>query len=154
MTTGTFDRNSAMKGLGQFVRNRRRELGLTQTQLGTRVGYAQERISSVEGGTYGLPSLPSMHELAAALEVPAEHLLAAAGSTSPVSAPLRESAARDRPAHRPESYVRLKAEYDAVCRRFLAAEELANEMMRLHFQLAQRRAALRKLTASCAQIAR
>lgn len=95
-----------------------------------------------------------MHELAAALEVPVEHLLAASGSMSPVGTPHRESGARDRPAHLPESHAQLRAEYEAVCRQFLATEELANEMIRLRSQLAQRRAALRTLTASCAQIAR
>ena len=52
---------------GHFIRERRRELGLTQTQLGARLGWAQERVSVLERGKYGLPSLPQLCRLAEAL---------------------------------------------------------------------------------------
>jgi transcriptional regulator with XRE-family HTH domain len=54
-------------------------MGLTQTQLGRRIGYYQERISALERGTYGLPSLPALEELAHALECELTDLLCACG---------------------------------------------------------------------------
>lgn len=68
-----------LQGLGTFIRERRRQLGLTQTQLGRRIGYYQERISALERGTYGLPSLPALEELAQALECELVELLCACG---------------------------------------------------------------------------
>ena len=65
--------------LGRFIRDRRRALGLTQTELATRTGFVQERISVMENGKYGMPSLTSLANLATALEVPLSDLIAAAG---------------------------------------------------------------------------
>lgn len=65
--------------LGAFIRRQREHLGLTQTQLGRRLGYYQERVSAIERGTYGLPSLPALAELAVALEVDLGDLIEAAG---------------------------------------------------------------------------
>jgi transcriptional regulator with XRE-family HTH domain len=64
-----------LEAFGQFVRHRRRELGLTQTQLGDRLGWAQERVSVLEHGKYGLPSLPQLYRLADALGLPLDELL-------------------------------------------------------------------------------
>lgn len=68
-----------LRSLGAYVRSRREGLGLTQADLGKRVGYYQERVSAIERGTYGLPSLPALLELAAALEVDLYDLIEAAG---------------------------------------------------------------------------
>jgi transcriptional regulator with XRE-family HTH domain len=68
-----------LQELGSFVRRRRQELRLTQTQLGRRIGYYQERISAIECGTYGLPSLPALQSLAGALECELTDLLVACG---------------------------------------------------------------------------
>jgi transcriptional regulator with XRE-family HTH domain len=68
-----------LRSLGAFVRARRESLGLTQMDLGRRIGYYQERVSAIERGVYGLPSLPAMEELAAALEVDLCDLVEAAG---------------------------------------------------------------------------
>lgn len=65
--------------LGAYIRARRQSLGLTQTQLGKRLGYYQERISAIERGTYGMPSLPACADLADALEVGLGELIEAAG---------------------------------------------------------------------------
>lgn len=65
--------------LGMAVRNRRRELNLTQTQLAERLGWGQERVSVLETGKYGLPSLPLLAHLARALEVPLAVLMEAVG---------------------------------------------------------------------------
>jgi transcriptional regulator with XRE-family HTH domain len=143
-----------MKALGQFIRDRRRELGLTQTQLGARIGYYQERISSLECGTYGIPSLHSMHELAAALEVPVGQLLAAAGSIALAEERSGEGVWYSRLQQLPQSQMHLRSEYETMCRRLLETEELTNEMLRLRSELTQRRDALRALTASCAQVVR
>jgi transcriptional regulator with XRE-family HTH domain len=68
-----------LKGLGSLVRRRRRELGLTQTQLGERTGWVQERISLLESGKYGTPSLPALATIADALEITLAQVLQAAG---------------------------------------------------------------------------
>ena len=68
-----------LKGLGGLVRRRRRELGLTQTKLGERTGWVQERISLLESGKYGTPSLPALATIADALETTLVEVLQAAG---------------------------------------------------------------------------
>lgn len=70
-----------LAGLGNFVRERRTALQLSQTQLGQRVGWVQERISLIENGKYGMPSLHALIRLTGALEVPFGDLLQAAGYT-------------------------------------------------------------------------
>ena len=54
--------------LGTTIRDHRKELDLTQSQLADRLGWTQERISVLETGKYGLPSLPLLSHLAGALE--------------------------------------------------------------------------------------
>ncbi|HEX6507984.1 MAG TPA: helix-turn-helix transcriptional regulator, partial [Chloroflexota bacterium] len=56
--------------LGTTIRDRRKELDLTQVQLAERLGWSQERVSVLETGKYGLPSLPLLGHLADALELP------------------------------------------------------------------------------------
>lgn len=73
------DDAARLQALGACIRARREELGLTQVQLGRRLGYYQERISAIERGTYGLPSLPAFAALAAALEIGLSDLIEAAG---------------------------------------------------------------------------
>lgn len=68
-----------LKGLGIYIRQRRLELHLTQEELAERVGYVQERVSLLENGKYGLPSLPALADLAYALEAPLPRLLMAVG---------------------------------------------------------------------------
>jgi transcriptional regulator with XRE-family HTH domain len=77
-----------LEGLGHFVRERRRTLGLTQEQLGRRLDWVQERISMLENAKYGMPSMGAMACLADALEVEHIELLRAAGflQASPTSA--------------------------------------------------------------------
>src|SRR5579884_3199601 len=75
------DRGNLVR-LGQFIRRRRSELGRTQSQRGRRIGYYQERISALERGSYGLPSLNAMAELADALECEIIDLLEASGFVS------------------------------------------------------------------------
>ena len=68
-----------LKALGTFIRDRRHTLGLTQSQLADRFGGVQERISILEHGKYGTPSLPSLARLGTALETSLAELLQAAG---------------------------------------------------------------------------
>jgi two-component system, OmpR family, sensor kinase len=68
-----------LEGLGQYIRSRRQALSLTQTQLGQRLGWMQERVSILENGKYGMPSLPALARLAIACEVPLMEILRAAG---------------------------------------------------------------------------
>ena len=65
--------------LGSLARERRKELGLTQTELGDRLGWAQERVSLLENGKYGLPSLPQLCRLADGLELSFDDLLRTIG---------------------------------------------------------------------------
>ncbi|MBV9279318.1 MAG: helix-turn-helix domain-containing protein, partial [Chloroflexi bacterium] len=65
--------------LGATIRDRRKELRLTQTQLAERLGWSQERISVLEAGKYGLPSLPLLAHLAEALGLPLATLMEAVG---------------------------------------------------------------------------
>jgi signal transduction histidine kinase/transcriptional regulator with XRE-family HTH domain len=65
--------------LGETIRERRRALGLTQAQLAERLGWTQERVSVLETGKYGLPSLPLLAHLSEALELPLAGLMEAAG---------------------------------------------------------------------------
>ncbi|MFF2085568.1 helix-turn-helix domain-containing protein [Nocardia sp. NPDC058176] len=54
--------------LGAAVRNRREELGLTQSELATRAGLRQPAVARFEaGGT--MPTIPLLERLAAALEL-------------------------------------------------------------------------------------
>jgi transcriptional regulator with XRE-family HTH domain len=75
---GTRD-TTDLVALGTFVRTRRRTLELTQDQLAERLGWVQERISLLEHGKYGLPSLPSLAHLASAIESGLGDVLIAAG---------------------------------------------------------------------------
>lgn len=54
--------------LGAAVRSRREELGLTQAQLGERVGLKQPAVARFEaGGT--MPTIPMLERMAAALDM-------------------------------------------------------------------------------------
>jgi transcriptional regulator with XRE-family HTH domain len=68
-----------LEALGTFIRDRRHRLRLTQTQLANRVGWVQEKISILEWGKYGTPSLPALARLGTALETSLPALLLAAG---------------------------------------------------------------------------
>jgi transcriptional regulator with XRE-family HTH domain len=72
------------QSLGQFIRSRRLELGLTQEQLAARVGehVAQAEISRLERDKVALPRRPRMEHLAFALEIPLGILLARSGWTA------------------------------------------------------------------------
>jgi len=70
-----------MNALGNFVRERRQDLNLSQEQLAERVGgnYGQSDVSRIERGQIELPRLGTMVSLAAALEVSIADLLVASG---------------------------------------------------------------------------
>jgi transcriptional regulator with XRE-family HTH domain len=67
--------------IGNYIRERRQDLGLSQEQLAERVGgsYGQSDISRIERGHIELPRLATLVSLAAALEVPVGNLLIASG---------------------------------------------------------------------------
>lgn len=70
-----------MNALGNFVRERRQDLNLSQQQLAERVGgnYGQSDVSRIERGQIELPRLATMVSLAAALEISIADLLIASG---------------------------------------------------------------------------
>ena len=67
--------------LGNYIRDRRQDLGLTQEQLAEQIGgdCRQSDISSIECGHIRLPNLSLMGSLAAALDVSLWDLLVATG---------------------------------------------------------------------------
>jgi two-component system OmpR family sensor kinase len=79
-----------LERLGTTIRDRRKELTLTQAQLAERLGWSQERISTLETGKYGLPSLPLLAHLADALQVYLATLMEATGY-GPQGLPRRQS---------------------------------------------------------------
>jgi two-component system OmpR family sensor kinase len=81
-----------LEGLGRFVRERRGSLNLTQTQLAERLDWVQERISLIENGRYGLPSLPALVRLAEALECPLASVVEAVGYRGLVAEPSQNGA--------------------------------------------------------------
>jgi transcriptional regulator with XRE-family HTH domain len=70
---------SPQHALGEAVRRRRRELGLTQEELALRSGLHQRWISNVENGKRN-PSYSSIGRLAAGLELAPSELMASAES--------------------------------------------------------------------------
>ncbi len=60
--------------LGQKVKKRRRQLGMTQVELRAKTGLSQEYISMLEKGTFD-PTAPVIIKLAVALTMSADELL-------------------------------------------------------------------------------
>jgi len=66
---------SKMKSFGALVAHRRRELGLTQTELGARIKgrsgkpVSQKRITDIEHDRFGVPRAPVLKQLARALKL-------------------------------------------------------------------------------------
>jgi len=67
--------------LGQVIRSRRQELGLTQEQLAERIGggVRQAEVSRLESDRVVLPRRQRLERIAAALQIPLGTLLARAG---------------------------------------------------------------------------
>lgn len=80
------DHASDLQALGAFVRQRRQSLGLTQTELGYTFGWTQERISILEHGKYGMPSLPVLARLAGGLHTSLNEVLNAIGYSGEILA--------------------------------------------------------------------
>lgn len=74
-----FDANNL---LGQFIRQRRIDLGMTQVELSALTGIGQGNISDLERGRISLPSVAMRRKIAAALDVAHVDLLVAAGEVS------------------------------------------------------------------------
>lgn len=70
-----------VNALGNYVRERRQDLNLSQEQLAARVGgnCCQSDISRIERGHVELPRFPTMVSLASALEVSVGNLLISSG---------------------------------------------------------------------------
>jgi len=73
-----------MSQLGDSVRRRRKELGLSQQAVADRMGAAgceawRTTISAIERGVTGLPDPKTLHALSASLDLPSAALLEAAG---------------------------------------------------------------------------
>lgn len=76
----TLTRSEAdLRSLGTYIRERRKALGMTQSQLAERLGWTQERISTMENAKYGVPAVPALGRLASALDVSLLDVLRAVG---------------------------------------------------------------------------
>lgn len=63
-----------MDQIGQGIADRRKQLGLSQEELGRRIGVTRQAVSRWESGT-ALPSVDNMVELSRALEISVDELL-------------------------------------------------------------------------------
>lgn len=63
--------------VGANIKKARLAAGMTQEELAVRSGFSQQYISGLEGGKRN-PTIVSIYELALALEIPHEQLVAAA----------------------------------------------------------------------------
>src|SRR6266851_5668388 len=76
---------SKMKSFGALVAHRRRELGLTQTELGARIKgrsgkpVSQKRITDIEHDRFGVPRAPVLKQIARALKLDLEVCTSGAG---------------------------------------------------------------------------
>ena len=70
-------------GLSQALRSRRKQLGLTQEELGQRAGLAAKHVSRIENGTHE-PKVSTLLALVSALGL--ELVLGETGKLVPVSA--------------------------------------------------------------------
>jgi transcriptional regulator with XRE-family HTH domain len=64
--------------LGEYLRSRREELGLTQEQLASKIGVSQATVSQYEKGSI-TPRPRNLYSLAVALELSPDEVLAASG---------------------------------------------------------------------------
>ena len=65
--------------LGEFIKTRRTELGMTRNQLGIKAGISHTEVHRIETGERRQPSLKVLCALADALGVPQEDFLRVAG---------------------------------------------------------------------------
>jgi transcriptional regulator with XRE-family HTH domain len=151
-----------LTSLGAFIKERRRVLRLTQTELAERIGCTQERISLLENGKYGMPSLPGLVTLAHALEVPLDAIVAAAGYAEDTFGPKAPALLLDAPAAPPQSmddtlvamrYLsqessRLALGLEDLQIRLSMTEERLTTVDRLRDDLQRRREAVREQTAA------
>jgi transcriptional regulator with XRE-family HTH domain len=67
--------NKRVKSFGELIARRRKELGLTQTELGARIKgrsgkpVSQKRITDIEHDRFGVPRAPVLKQLARALKL-------------------------------------------------------------------------------------
>ena len=66
---------SVAKRVGRNIAEARRDAGLSQTQLGARMGAAAQEISRLECGRRSVPNLETLLRVARGLEVPVTDLL-------------------------------------------------------------------------------
>ena len=65
--------------LGEFIKNRRTELGMSRNSLATKAGISHTEVQRIETNERKMPSLKVLCSLASALNVPQEDLLKVAG---------------------------------------------------------------------------
>ncbi len=78
-------------GVGEYIRNKRQEKGMSQRQLSAVCGISNSEISRIEAGERENPSPAVLRSIASALGVPYEEILTAAGYLPGVTAPKQGS---------------------------------------------------------------
>lgn len=68
--SGAVNQTGGLPTLGKLVRQARLNAGLTQTQLGRRIGYSHASISRLENGKQSLRDTGLLRSLSAALGLP------------------------------------------------------------------------------------
>jgi transcriptional regulator with XRE-family HTH domain len=107
-------------GIGEFVRNARKRLGLTQEDLSDRTGLSIGYLGNLERGVVDLPRRPTLEKLSAALDVSINDFVVASGVSDPpterdVESEMRRIAALPTVEERMDELKRLSpAVYDLV----------------------------------------
>lgn len=73
-------------GLGPYIKMLREARGMTQDELGDRLGVSRQRVTQLEGGRKQWPQADIFNSLARALETPVQEFLRRAGIVIPLTA--------------------------------------------------------------------
>ncbi|MGV9834255.1 helix-turn-helix domain-containing protein [Nocardia niigatensis] len=115
--------SSAPGQLAEFIKARRQELDLLGKDLAQRAGLSPSTVSRIEQGVFAHPTPECLRAIAEALNVPADHLLTlAASSSKPKVAPKTPRTPRIRISYQdvsPEAARELFAAIDPIAHRHL-----------------------------------
>lgn len=92
MTTAQSSMMIDMDTIGSRIRERRRELGLSQQQLGDRVKITKAAISAIESGKTKSPTPRTLFDISEALACSAEYLLNGDNEQHPADASVQDTA--------------------------------------------------------------
>lgn len=94
---------AGMSTLGEYIRDRRAQLGMSQTELADRAGLARAHLSEIERGRIAFPNAGIRRDLARALGTTHVVVLIAAGELSPDEVDMPSNPALTFPADDPRA---------------------------------------------------